>query len=612
MNLRKTFALFFITSFLFVNNAQSATTQWKENQSQGAKTRLIASFYKDESGKDKLIAGLHFQIGKGWKIYGNSAGGIGIPPSFDFSGSQNYQNHELFWPKANEEQEEIGTEILKYTTYRDEIIIPIEVNFADFGKKTKLSLQVSYGLCKDVCIPANNSFLLEIPKEIDQKALSFIQDFYPKKIAKENPKKEDSKEKPAEEKPAMTSLPYAILLALIGGAILNIMPCVLPVLSIKLFSIIKNTNASKTRIRLAFFYTTCGIISCFLILAFFASIIKSTGTSLGWGFQFQNPYFLTSLIIILTLMAANLAGLFEITFDQFLVNVLNKKISASEETSQIKGKKNIFVPNFLSGILSVLLATPCSAPFLGSAISFALTQEVSIIFIIFLAIGAGFSIPYIILFIAPKLVYLMPKPGNWMNLVKRIMAIMLALTALWLMFILAGNIGVMQATLTGIISTLILICFEIRSRIPRIITFITLVIATFMLPMYLKESKPVTTKTDSRLLKEFDEKLLYQLVDQGKTILVDVTADWCVTCKLNKSVVLDNKEVVEKLNSRNIIIMRADITKPNKDVMMFLKKHQRFAIPFNAVYGPGAKNGLLTKEILTKKALFKIIDQASN
>ena len=205
-----------------------------------------------------------------------------------------------------------------------------------------------------------------------------------------------------------------ILISLIGGAILNIMPCVLPVLSIKLISIINHSNASLARIRFAFVSTIIGILACFMFFAASAAVIKATGNSLGWGLQFQNPYFLIFLIIILAFFTANLLGIFEITFQQFLTNFLNKKIIEGE------GKKNIFMPNFLSGVLAVLLATPCSAPFLGTAISFALSQNLEIIFLVFFMIGLGFALPYIILLITPKIVYLLPKPGNWMIHIKQL------------------------------------------------------------------------------------------------------------------------------------------------------------------------------------------------
>lgn len=618
MNFKKTLSLFFAIFFLCANGAQATSTAWKENESKGAKSRLIASFYEDDKGQKKLIVGLHFKVGQGWKIYGKGSEGIGMPPSIDFSGSKNYAKHAIIWPQAKEEQETIGKEVYKYSTYHDEVILPIEIDLKKNDQPIELIAKLNYGLCKDVCVPASESFSLNVNEEADEEVLALIQKFYPSQVISKTAVKSEEKAEEADEEKVVKSpqftfktsgsaLFYALLLAIIGGAILNVMPCVLPILSIKLMSVIKHSNATVSRIRFAFFATACGIISCFLVFAIFAITIQATGNSFGWGFQFQNPYFLISLIVILVLLIGNLIGAFEISFDQFLTNILNRKIS---ETGS--NKKNIFIPNFLSGVLSVALATPCSAPFLGSAISFALTQEILIIFLIFSAIGIGFSLPYIILLIAPKLVYLLPKPGNWMVKVKNIMALFLGLTVIWLIYILSDNVGFLQALAAGACAMLLLLCFEIKSKFLQFFSFVTVISLTFSVPTTLQKKTETTQEIEASNIIEFDEMALYGLVEKGETVLVDVTADWCITCKLNKAAVLNNKEVIEKLNSKNILIMRADITKPNEEVMKFLKKHQRFAIPFNAIYGPNAKGGLLTSELLRKKELIKLIDQASN
>jgi suppressor for copper-sensitivity B len=308
------------------------------------------------------------------------------------------------------------------------------------------------------------------------------------------------------------------------------------------------------------------------------------------------------------LFVGNLIGVFEVTFDQLLATILHQKISDSEK------KKNIFIPNFLSGVLAVLLATPCSAPLLGSAITFALAQKISIIFLIFFAIGIGFSSPYIALLIFPKLVYLLPKPGQWMLKVKKLMAVLLSITVAWLVYVLSDNIGMMPAFVATILTLLLLLCFEIKAKFFKLLSFVTLLAAIFFLPTNLEKKSlaPMNKENSQNIWINFDEKLLYQLVAEGRTVVIDVTADWCITCKVNKLTVLNSKEIVAKLSAPNIVAMRADITKPNEEVMIFLRKHGRFAIPFNAVYGSRAKKGILASEFLTKKELSELIDKASN
>ena len=303
-----------------------------------------------------------------------------------------------------------------------------------------------------------------------------------------------------------------------------------------------------------------------------------------------------------------------------MATILNKKISNHLENDDEARNKNIFIGNFLSGILAVLLATPCSAPFLGLAISFALTQNIAIIFLIFITISIGVCTPYILLFIAPKLVYLLPKPGQWMMKVKKLMAMFLLMTIIWLLSVLAANGETFLTTIILLISCLIILSLKIRFRFLSYLLVTLMIITAFMASFLLRDQKTpiaiaaqiVSDAKIDNVWQEFDQAQIPILVSQGKTVLVDVTANWCLTCKLNKALVLNNKKVVAKLNNPNIVAMRADITKPNKEVMDFLRANNRFAIPFNAVYGPKMPNGKVTSELLKIEELLQLINQASN
>lgn len=589
--------------FLQISNSYSASSEWQENQSKGAKTRLIASFYQNEKGEKKLISAIQFKIAPGWKIYGNDSGGIGLPPSIDFEGSTNLSKHEIFWPEATVEEEQIGEESIKYSTYRDELVLPIEIDIKDSAKPTELTANIAYGLCKDVCVPASEGFLLKVSDEPDEEVLQIIQKFFPhKKITDEAVKADFKPNNEGMNVPLVTI--SIILLAIIGGAILNIMPCVLPVLSIKLISVINHSNAPIQKVRFAFLSTIIGILFCFIVFAFCASLIKLTGNSLGWGLQFQNPYFLIFLTLVLVVFMGNLLGIFEINFDQVLATFLNKKITNNEQ------KERIFLTNFFSGILAVLLATPCSAPFLGTAISFALSQNFLVILLIFFSIGIGFALPYFVLLFAPSLVRLLPKPGMWMVKIKQLMAGLLAATILWLIYILSHNIGLLGAALIGILSIALLLSIKkIKSYFLKYLAIVLIVAVAFCIPVDIKKNN-ITLNENDVLWVEFDEAAIYKNIMAGRVVVVDVTADWCLSCKFNKIRVLQDKEVMAKLKVGGIIAIRGDITKPNEEIMNYLHKNGRFAIPFNAVYGPGAKNGILLSEFLTKKELLDAIEKA--
>lgn len=596
--LNKNFLSLFFTFVFFSFSAFSSTTAWHENESGGAKVRLISTFYQDNSNQRQLIAGIHFKIKKGWKVYGADSASIGMPPSFDFTKSKNFKSFIVIWPQAISKTEKIGDETIKYSVYENEVILPIEIQIADKEQETQINLKLDYGLCSDICVPASEEISLLLDNKTDNEVLDLIQNFYPKELPKSNKTESKSLNK-------NNNLISIIFLAIIGGAILNIMPCVLPVLSIKILSIIEHSNAKKKRIKFAFFATCLGIISCFVILASIAVFLKITGKSLGWGLQFQNPYFLIFLILVLIFFIANLLGLFEITFSNFIANIVNKKISNPHK------KKNIFIPNFLSGVLAVLLATPCSAPFLGTAISFALSAEIIEIFTVFLAIGFGFALPYIILFFTPSALKFLPKPGKWMYLVKKFMALFLVATILWLIFILNHNIGIKSAIITAISAILILAAFVIKNKTIKTFVIAILTITTFLLSEIYQQNNLNFKKSETKnVWIDFDKSLIQKAVSQGKVVVIDITADWCLTCKLNKKLVLENSEVLAKLSENNIIAMRGNITKPNQEISDFLRSHNRFAIPFNAIYGPNAQNGIVTKELLNKEEFLSLINKA--
>lgn len=601
------FALFFIAIFLHSSLTSAATSNWQENQSHGAKTRLIASFYQDKQGKTRLIAGIHFKIARGWKIYGHGSDSVGLPPAIDFSKIPNFGNYNIHWPRPIIEREKFGDQSFTYNTYKGELILPISIQMPDMSKPLTLDITLDYGLCKDVCVPATESFILEIPHEADIEALHSIQAFFPERIvptttqANSQSKNYDLANQSSNDYPM--TLIWMLLLAVMGGLILNIMPCVLPVLSIKLLSIIEHSNAKISRIRFSFIATILGILSCFTLFAFLAAAIKLTGNSLGWGLQFQNPYFLIFLILILVIFTINLLGLFEINFSQTLATFLDKKINKGEK------KHNIFIPNFLSGILAVLLATPCSAPFLGAAISFALVENIFVIFLMFIAIGIGFAAPYFILLAMPQLVKKLPKPGNWMNHVKKLMALLLGMTVIWLLYILANNMGPLPALSVAILAIILVSCGKIKSNLLRYIAIILTISLLFSLPSDLPRITP-QTHNNERYWQDFDEMEIHKQVAKGNVVIIDITADWCITCKFNKLRVLHSQKITDILSQSNIIAMRGDITKPNPDIMKYLGKNNRFAIPFNAVYGPNAKKGLLASELLSTEELLTLIRQA--
>lgn len=387
-------------------------------------------------------------------------------------------------------------------------------------------------------------------------------------------------------------LPYwaILLLAVLGGFILNLMPCVLPVLSLKLMGLIKHGGGEKRTVRLSFLSTAGGIVFSFALLASLTIALKATGQAFGWGVQFQQPVFLTFMIVLLTLFAANLWSFFEIELPRFIMD-------SFDPTHHPK-----LAGDFATGALATLLATPCSAPFLGTAVGFALTAGPSEIVAVFLALGLGMALPYFGVAAWPQVASALPRPGEWMVTLSRLLGLGLAATAVWLLFVLNAQIGFHGAMFIAAAMLVLLGLLYLRHRkiAPSLAPALGLLIAGGALLLAFLATTPHSLQIEKGLWQSFDEETLARHLREGKTVFVDVTADWCLTCKVNKRLALADEKVMNKLfNTSGIVALQADWTNPDPAITAFLHKHGRYGIPFNAVFGPRAPDGLVLPELLT-------------
>lgn len=403
-----------------------------------------------------------------------------------------------------------------------------------------------------------------------------------------------------------STLVWIILLAVGGGLILNVMPCVLPVLSIKLSSAVKAHDRSSAQIRAGFLASAAGILAFMWLLAAVTIAARSLGYSVGWGIQFQNPLFLAVMIVVLAVFATSLAGLFEITLPQSL----NTRLARIDE-----GRVPL-IGDFLTGAFSAILATPCSAPFLGTAVAFALTGQPMDIVAIFTALGVGLAIPYLLVAVHPKLTAALPKPGRWMVGLKWVLSATLLSTIGWLVWVMAGVAGDTAATATALATTVLVLVIWTGATLPPILRWTAL-----LLPLAAALAIPVATasKDQADLLEPtgeipwitFSRPEIARLVSRGEVVFIDVTADWCLTCKANKALVLERGEVLATLQSDKAIPMQADWTRPDDVIARFLEDNGRFGIPFNIVYGPSAPEGIALPEILSTAAVLDALDKAA-
>ncbi len=403
--------------------------------------------------------------------------------------------------------------------------------------------------------------------------------------------------------PAPEILPFwcILLIALVGGFLLNLMPCVLPVLSLKIFGLIKHGRKGKRVIRRAFLSTASGILFSFLLLAMATIGLKASGQAIGWGVQFQQPSFLVFMIVILTFFAANLWGFFELGLPRFIQDKINPATHPK------------LASNFASGALATLLATPCSAPFLGTALSFALAAGWVEIISVFGTLGLGMSLPYLMVAIHPRMASFLPSPGPWMQTISRLLGFGLAGTALWLLFVLSAQIGNTGTALIagGMVGLLGMIALRHRGLSKKILYPAVLLILSGVFILAFITTTPEKLAKDKGLWKTFSEEALARHLAEGKIVFVDVTADWCLTCKVNKRLAMANDAVSQKLfDNQKIVALQADWTNPDPTVTEFLHKHGRYGVPFNIIFNAPTDKGHVLPELLTPSIILDGLEKA--
>ena len=407
-------------------------------------------------------------------------------------------------------------------------------------------------------------------------------------------------------------------LALLGGLILNLMPCVLPVLSIKLLSVAQQGGRERRAVRASFLASAAGILFSFLLLAGLMVGLKTAGLAIGWGIQFQQPLFLAAMAVVMALFAYNLLGLFEVPLPGFIGRLAVMGQGGRGSAPEPQEDQHSLWGNFATGALATLLATPCSAPFLGTSVGFALARGAWEIFLIFAVLGLGLALPYLLVAAAPGLVAWLPRPGAWMIWLRRILGLLLAGTAAWLVTVLAAQVGVPAAALAaGLLLGLGVVLWAgprlaPRQRLATPLVAGLLALAAFALPAGLagpRGGAPAPAAAEA--WRPLNAAAIPALVAEGQVVFVDVTADWCITCQVNKKLVLDTAAVMERLEQPHVVRMRGDWTLPDEAISAYLAGFGRYGIPFNAVYGPGAPQGVALPEILTRDAVLAALERAA-
>jgi suppressor for copper-sensitivity B len=586
--------------------------------------------------------GLKVQLKEGWKIYWRSPGDAGLPPELTLTSqnSSEEQKLEMDFPVPTR----FSLFGLDTYGYSDEVIFPVRLRGHEAGSPLDLRANVNALVCADICIPVGGALRLTLPSgalrtgsdaiEIARfsslvpkiirggagqiASLSFAQnpDRLILDLAASAPRLIDafveapinglSFAAPQEIAPnrykiavsgtgdsagllgqpisltlktavqfwqidspalavakssgniAVTSILFIFLAAFAGGLILNIMPCVLPVLSLKLASILSMGGASPAQIRLRLLAGAGGILTSFALLAFMLVGLKLAGGRLGWGIQYQNPWFLGVMIVVMAIFTFSLLDVVRLPVPTF--------------ASRIKGQG--LLGDFASGFMATILATPCSAPLVGTAISFALAASAPQLFLVMLVMGIGLAAPWLALAVFPAFIASLPKPGAWMKWVKPILASGLVATLLWLGWLFAGAVGI-PLGFTGSNST---------------------------------QTASLASNQEDRW-QVWQPQLIKDSLEAGQPVFVDVTADWCITCKVNKALVLNTDKIMQNFDVHNVKLLQADWTLPDPDTVDYLASFGRFGIPFNILYYPDGRAPVIFDELLSSEKINGALDK---
>ena len=407
------------------------------------------------------------------------------------------------------------------------------------------------------------------------------------------------------------SLPRILGLAFLGGLILNLMPCVFPVLFIKGLSLVQSSGEERKRLRAHGALYTLGILVSFWIMVGVLLALRAGGTHLGWGFQFQSPYFVAFMALLFFFLGLSLAGQFEIGLSW---------TSAGGELAQRGG----YTGSFFTGVLATVVATPCMAPLLGAAVGFALSQAAIVTFAVFTLLALGLAAPYVLLTVQPVWARFLPRPGPWMEYLKQAVSIPIFAAMIWMIWVfgLETNISAVAALLAGLLITAIAgwVLGHWPAKRASTVIAVLLLIAAIMLPIYAAKQFPANrgARTNATLVarntnyawQPFSPELLATLRAQGKPVFVDFSAAWCLSCQVNERAVLDRPDVEAAFRKSGVVMMRADWTNHDDAITAALAQLGRSGVPTYALYS-GDKDAApqLLPEVLTKGIVLDALQQ---
>ncbi len=549
------------------------------------KVDLATSTAKPTVGKPFWVA-LKFTLELGWHVYAPDTTKMGQPISIDWTLPTGLKLIQAVWPPSiQKEHDSLVSSVYEQNFWMlAKMVLEKPFSRAD----SILKADVSWVACQDVCKPdsailsldLNNPHSLTTPEELN---------IWLEKIANQDPDINPNDD-----------WFLALMLAFLGGILLNLMPCVLPVLSLKVLDLLKpqQNNSSLKSHGWAF---TAGVMISFLSLAGILIALRAGGQELGWGFQLQSSLFVACLACLFWIMALSLWGVFE-------MGLVFTRLQSTYHHS--------LLATFANGVLACVVASPCTAPFMGTALGFALTHSWQIALVIFSGLGFGMALPFLLICLWPSLARLLPKPGAWMESLKHGLGFTLAATVLWLLWIIGHQKGL--DSLLAVAGTLLVISVgtwiwgrwsvPYRSLSVRLIS--RLIGGAFIggsvagMVMTVNPSAPSQIKVD---WQPYSAETLNQALNKNKLVLIDFTATWCLTCQVNKKTTLEQPSIAKAIKKHGVIALRADWTQHDPAITQALAEYGRNSIPLYVLYGKN-KKPILLPALLTTDILLKALE----
>ena len=553
-----------------------------------------------------------------WHVNANEVTDEFLKPSSIEAKAEGIEFAEPVWPKPIKEYNEaLELEIL---TFRETFSVELPVKSASGNYDSSgTTVTFHYQACDNsICLaPASKTISLS---EIAAGTKSSHVNSGAKKNDSENEVGGNASENLAsvasENSAASAGIIALLFFAFLGGIILNLMPCVLPVLSLKLFSLIKQAGESRGRLLALGGATTAGILCSFWALAAVVAAVKAGGGSAGWGMQFQSAGFIAFMVVILTAFAMSFFGVFEVWLPWGATTKMDEA-----------GHKAGFAGAFFTGALLVLLSTPCSAPFLGTAMGFAFAQTTPVLFLFFTAAGLGLALPYMLVSAFPKILKVFPKPGPWMVKLQKVMGVLLLATVAWLLWLVNE-----QAGMAGVGMFAVVVAASIGGSIivgkfappgaafkRELITLggsIVVIAAVWFAVIGPQYEQAASEKFNARMQEQmtadgwyrYSPALIEEFAKAKRTVFIDATADWCLTCKTNEAAVLNRDEFRRAMDSLNVALVKADWTRETPEVNALLRSMGKSGVPAYAIYPAGdASKQIVLPELLTTAAIVEKI-----